>query len=350
MDAMALLCNLHADGPTTVDCLRRAGCATLEDVRSLSPERLAEILDASPAAARRFLREVEILSERIGMEPLEREEPDRPATTLFHPATMRVQAPTGPVQGPTAPIRAATVPIGATTGPTHPAQGEGVTRPAPERREPGPTPTSRLDAKDRDLVQRVLQSWRKADELEIRMEPPPERTAPAPIAFGAGLGFGADADADAVVDDDDDDEPAPAPEPARPPARSGALSPGLVDGLDQATCARLGAIGVRTLAQLIAAPAEELAVAAGTGYSGARRLQYLARRAQESPAPAPAPAPAGEEARPGSRHPRVDEAARDELVPAPRRAAPPRPAQERISLAFPAPLEAEAESAGGPFA
>ena len=50
MDAMALLCNLHADGPSTLRSLREGGCASLDDLVTLSPEALADLIGYSPAA------------------------------------------------------------------------------------------------------------------------------------------------------------------------------------------------------------------------------------------------------------------------------------------------------------
>ncbi|MEO2236906.1 MAG: hypothetical protein ABGW95_01485, partial [Candidatus Poseidoniia archaeon] len=40
MDALALLCTLHADGPATLKRLRRAGCTSLERLDAFEPEEL----------------------------------------------------------------------------------------------------------------------------------------------------------------------------------------------------------------------------------------------------------------------------------------------------------------------
>lgn len=77
MDGMALLCNLHADGPETLRSLRDEGCTSLQQLRELEPERLAQLLGFTPAAARRFLREGRVLLERLDGVDLEREEPAR---------------------------------------------------------------------------------------------------------------------------------------------------------------------------------------------------------------------------------------------------------------------------------
>src|SRR5437762_13113342 len=66
MDVIALLCNLHADGPATLRVLRRAGLTTPARIEAEPDERLAEILGTSPAAARRFAREARLLAHRTG--------------------------------------------------------------------------------------------------------------------------------------------------------------------------------------------------------------------------------------------------------------------------------------------
>lgn len=80
MDALALLCNLHADGPFTLQRLRRAGCDSLAGLLGLGISELSEFLDGSERTAERFLREAELLSERLedsdewGVETPEEEE------------------------------------------------------------------------------------------------------------------------------------------------------------------------------------------------------------------------------------------------------------------------------------
>jgi hypothetical protein len=57
MDPLAVLCILYAEGPTTLRSLHRAGIRRLENVLATSDWALAELLDDSPSAARRFARE-----------------------------------------------------------------------------------------------------------------------------------------------------------------------------------------------------------------------------------------------------------------------------------------------------
>ncbi len=63
MDPLALLCNLYAEGPSTLRILRRAGIRTLRNVLATNDWALAEILGTSPSSARRFAREAERLAE-----------------------------------------------------------------------------------------------------------------------------------------------------------------------------------------------------------------------------------------------------------------------------------------------
>lgn len=65
MDTLALLCNLHADGPATLQRLRRAGCESLTALRRLDPASLAEELEWSERTAERFLREAALLGQRV---------------------------------------------------------------------------------------------------------------------------------------------------------------------------------------------------------------------------------------------------------------------------------------------
>src|SRR5258705_2559481 len=74
MDAMALLCMLHADGPATLRNLRQAGCSSLESVETMEEERLSKLLGSPPASARRFAREARHLRERLGQGILDRED------------------------------------------------------------------------------------------------------------------------------------------------------------------------------------------------------------------------------------------------------------------------------------
>ncbi len=74
MDALALLCTLHADGPTSLKRLRASGCSSIDSLIAHSPDDLADALEIERAVARRLLREARLLSERVGPGSLDPEE------------------------------------------------------------------------------------------------------------------------------------------------------------------------------------------------------------------------------------------------------------------------------------
>jgi hypothetical protein len=68
MDTLALLCNLHADGPATLQKLRRAGIDSIGLLVRRGPLEIAASLDWNERAAERFLREAALLAERLDEE------------------------------------------------------------------------------------------------------------------------------------------------------------------------------------------------------------------------------------------------------------------------------------------
>ena len=121
MDALALLCTLHADGPATWRRLRESDCHALSDLARLQPAELAEILGGTLASAKRFLREARHLEERVGGNWLEHEE-QRPV----------------------------------------PAAGAG---PAASQAADGARAET-LPARDQQILDEVLRAWRDEDERE----------------------------------------------------------------------------------------------------------------------------------------------------------------------------------------
>lgn len=65
MEALALLCTLHADGPSTLKRLRKGGCDSLLAVEGLPAEELAKLVGISASTARRFAREAGSLRQRL---------------------------------------------------------------------------------------------------------------------------------------------------------------------------------------------------------------------------------------------------------------------------------------------
>ena len=144
MDALALLCTLHADGPATWRRLREIGCHNLSELARFEPDELAEILGGSAATARRFLREARHLGERSGASWLEREEP------------------------------AASLPLVART-PT-----------APAAEEPA------LPARDQEIVENVLRAWREQDTSETPAAAPEPEPAPVVLPYAGQHALEAD--------------------------------------------------------------------------------------------------------------------------------------------------------------
>jgi hypothetical protein len=74
MDPLALLSNLHGDGPATLHRLRRHGYETLACLLDLKADELGALLGWELVRAERFLREARLLSGRLGEGLLEPEE------------------------------------------------------------------------------------------------------------------------------------------------------------------------------------------------------------------------------------------------------------------------------------
>ncbi len=65
MDALALLCNLYGDGPSTLKRLRAHGVLRIEDLGARQAGDLATLLALTPAITRRFLKEASALEQRV---------------------------------------------------------------------------------------------------------------------------------------------------------------------------------------------------------------------------------------------------------------------------------------------
>jgi len=91
MDALALLCTLHADGPQTLKRLRNSGCDSLQALESFEPAALARTLDVAPAVARRLAREARLLAQRVDVD-LDREEAPTFETHVSEPVEVAVPA------------------------------------------------------------------------------------------------------------------------------------------------------------------------------------------------------------------------------------------------------------------
>ncbi len=268
MEALALLCTLHADGPATLQRLRRGGCADLAAVEALPAEELARLVGVSASAARRLAREACLLRERLAPGDadalLDREE-------------------------------------------------------APEAIEQAQRPNAALDENDRALIQRVLTRPRPGGpeleeragntELEERasntelegrasnteLEERVGATLPEAPADQAPLaderGTGGD---DTLSTESVEPAAASAPSETQAPEPVGTpLTQGTVDGLASAELATLAAADVTTLEELAAADVGTLARATGLPFSSIARWVFLARRGGRLPEPPAQDAPFG---------------------------------------------------------
>ena len=127
MEALALLCTLHADGPTSLRRLKRAGCASLSHLERMPASELAEVLEVAPAVARRLGREARGLTTRLDVGLDDREESP-----------------------------------GFGTGPTA----------SPASDTYAPPSMGHLDRRDRALLEQVIGRWKEADSKEARVVPP----------------------------------------------------------------------------------------------------------------------------------------------------------------------------------
>lgn len=215
MDALALLCTLHAEGPSTLQRLKAAGCHSLADLARLEDERLIELIESTPAAARRFRREARHLAERVGADWLEREE----------------------------------------------GREETV---APAKSEPAVEVQSRLPANERGILEKVLAQWREADARDAVKEPVQESACAPVSACDEPLSL------EGLVLESLEPEAAVAGTP---------LQVGCVDGLDERVLEALANCGVDTLEALEAIDLDQLALQSGIGYSRLDRIRRLMFRA-----------------------------------------------------------------------
>jgi hypothetical protein len=239
MDALALLCNLHADGPATLQRLRRSACDSLNALRRLDPAALAEVLDWNERAAERFLREASLLYARV-----QEEDAGRAEESEFELESALVE-------------ELEDAPDETETDETDEDDDCADDEALEEDDEDGETAEGHVPALQ---AQAVLGEWRELD----RVAPPSQ-----PTEF--------------VI-------PRPAPAPDR---KLDALE---LAGLSAELRARLAALGVHTLRELCDARELELVRALPLGFTRLKRLRSLAARALERlpPVPPAAPAPAYE--------------------------------------------------------
>jgi hypothetical protein len=237
MDAMALLCNMHADGPATIKLLRRAGLSSLPDVTRARPERLADLLGVSPAYARRFAREARLLGERMGENVLDIEECVDIETGDSAPEPASFDRPPSPASPPR-------ISSGS------PSSARSIA-------------TSSIDTISGDASSIYARSMDTTSMSTERRD--------AARARSAGW----------LEDDVAPAESYETPSWARArvlPATGSALRAGLIEGLDAVWCDRLVAQGVLTLETLVDSPGMKLAKRLGVPLTELMDLQILAQR------------------------------------------------------------------------
>jgi len=275
MEALALLCTLHADGPSSLRRLRRAGCASLAHLEHMPADELAQVLEVPPAVARRLVREARGLSSRLDLGLDDREE--------------------GPELG------------------------------APAEAPPPPSPSaSGLDRRDLALLDQVVERWREADREADREAPrgvPPLVMDELPAVDDPGPGLAETVEARpegggsaSLPDPEPEVEQVPVPAEMAPQAEMAEMAPtaemaemaptaemaemaptglrgGEVDGLDADLAAALASAGVLDLRGLADADALALSRDLGRPFSVLRRVQFLAARIAPEGEPARSTAP-----------------------------------------------------------
>jgi len=262
MDALALLCTLHADGPATLRNLRLAGCESIHGVESMAEERLSRLLGGPPAVARRFAREARHLRDRIGQAL-----PDREEAVLD-----------APVPGTVAPEPwEGGLPFGAEVG--VPTVDEEAQAQAPAGLEEARDPIAEVleawcqrDQEDASVGEAALEGTPQlvaAEGQEDEIPPRPVRARPE-FEFGTAITAAFREIASAVA--------ASGGETMAVTTLSGP-PPGSIDGLDEHLSRSLAEAGIGSLADLAATDAFALSQALGIGFTRMQRFVLLARRA-----------------------------------------------------------------------
>jgi hypothetical protein len=286
MDPLALLCNLHADGPLTLQRLRDAGCADLVHVESASDQELTLWTELSPRAATRLRREARHLRERILPEGLDGEEATRTAEVA---SPLPVTRPEPLLEAPRTALEETvlegTVPDEAVLAEAvggEPALEEPALPASPQAAAPAePEPDEARPSAE--AMEAVIRTWRARDAEDppaAHAPPVPEPPSPVEQIPQPSSAFLAEPPGTLT------------PRPRVAPAFGGTPLAGL-EGLDEAVLRALTAAGVATVEALRDADALALSRSAGLGYTALARLQFLARRtATAAPAAADVTPPA----------------------------------------------------------
>jgi len=200
MDALALLCTLHAEGPRTLRLLREAGCRDVREFLALDAEVVAALLDVPPAVARRLGREGRHLAGRVGAGFLEPEDGEAVAIeSTGDPIGIPGGVPAGvsedhnprKADGPIATVRSSVAPPVEAR-----ASAQPLATPAPA---PKPALGKYLSRAERQILDKVMERWAEGDspesapgeptvaEAQVQPETPPAEPIPTPRLEIAGV-------------------------------------------------------------------------------------------------------------------------------------------------------------------
>lgn len=167
MNALALLCNLHADGPRTLQRLRRVGCESLAELVDRTAIEVSEALETDREFAERFQREAAHLLERV----------EGGLLAVPKPAEPQAGGGPGPAQAQDQPAGAPAFPPGpeaARSGAEGDANERDASAAAEPLREPGgealvPRPVESASHSER--IGPVLETWRALDRSSPLPDP-----------------------------------------------------------------------------------------------------------------------------------------------------------------------------------
>ncbi|MAB81436.1 MAG: hypothetical protein CMJ89_19015 [Planctomycetes bacterium] len=249
MDTLALLCNLHADGPATLQRLRHEACESLGTLLLWEAPELSECLDWEEHICERFLREAASLAERLD-EPVVREEFEEEED--FEDGEDFVA---GESDGDSAVEKGEWVEVGASDS-SHFEDEADEDFEEEDMYAETEKPALGLDAGSSEAVKEVLGAWRKLDLIdpppgpdESSLETPEKETQLRDYVVEPSRGT-----------------------PNRPLARVE------LAGLDERMIRRLAGMGIHSLGGLVETATTPLSRRLGLPFTRLRRLQFLARK------------------------------------------------------------------------
>jgi hypothetical protein len=246
MNSLALLCNLHGDGPATLAALRTLGCSDLGGVPLVSSSEFVDIFGGDQKTALRFQREAQILAERLGEQPLQQFQKPQLTSAQEALAMGNERSLVDPNVEGLAPQQE---PQNSTLLTPFPSLSTKRPTPTPVTPlEPSPAPTPRLPVYSKGaVVHAVLDLWKRLDSTESGAPAQPNPTSASATTVSS----------------------------VQPSA--GSLAEAGLDGLTDAILDQLTGVGVTTVSQLLEADILALAKQVGLPYTKLAHLQFLGR-------------------------------------------------------------------------